>query len=493
MAGEFQAAETMSKKSQPKEPRIRADRASGGADNRASFAHSLASLLGPRGPHVVSAMHQGKAFLNGQSQAQLLAALGQTVAAIAPFEAITKTALQDSYGGNQAGPPDDFLVGQGLFYISEQRRLYLDCTAGHYQMVWGYHPPHLCALVEEAQQAGVIWDNHSNIPQAPVKQLAHRLVEVANAPGEKDPLDTVLLGVCTGSVACAAALKIQLKVFAREHGTETKPILVVLEGNYHGTDMVPQFMRGLWPHWLPQLEVISLEPNDSEALEAAFKQQGDRIAAFWAEPVMMNREALAVDRAYLHLAQRCCRATGALFCIDEIQTGFWQPQVFEFRALGLQPDLVVVGKGMTAGFHPLSAVLMKQRYDLLEQYDAISTNGSAALPALLGLCNLALISDQTARIEQIGQRIFGGFASLANEFPDRIQSAQGRGYLAGIKFREAQDAIGFHRKALEAGLWTRVHAYHPGHRTLLTKLGLLADEHTVDFIMERLRSLLKNG
>ena len=80
-------------------------------------------------------------------------------------------------------------------------------------------------------------------------------------------------------------------------------------------------------------------------------------------------------------ARRRCREAGALLCMDEIQTGFWQPEVFAYRALGLQPDLVVLGKGMTAGFHPLSGVLFRQRHDVLEQYDAISTNGSAALPA----------------------------------------------------------------------------------------------------------------
>ena len=99
---------------------------------------------------------------------------------------------------------------------------------------------------------------------------------------------------------------------------------------------------------------------------------------------MMNREAIAVDPDYLRLAQRWCRETGALMCVDEIQTGFWQPEIFEYRRLGLQPDLVILGKGMTAGYHPLAGVLLRSRHDLLEQYDAISTNGSAAMPATTG-------------------------------------------------------------------------------------------------------------
>ena len=276
------------------------------------------------------------------------------------------------------------LVGRGLFYVSERRKLYLDCTAGHYQMLWGYNHPELCDAIAAAADAGIVWDNHSNIPQSPLKCLAKRLIQAGNAPGSADPLDTVQLGVCTGTVACAAALKVQLMVYQRTRAAKTQPVIIVLDGNYHGSDMAAQHLRGMWPGMSPGFKVVTLQPNDTPALEKAFRRYGERVAGFWAEPVMMNREAIAVEPEYLLCAQRWCRETGALLCLDEIQTGFWQPEVFAFRVMGLEPDLVVLGKGMTAGFHPLSGVLMRQRHDVLEQYDAISTNGSAALARVSG-------------------------------------------------------------------------------------------------------------
>ncbi len=335
---------------------------------------SLEKLLGPPGPGISAAMKAGLRYLDTHDAPALLKRLGKTVGAVPTFEAIDKSALQDSYGGNQTGPSNDLLVGRGLFYITEQRKLFLDCTSGHYQMLWGYNHPDLCAAITAATQAGVVWDNHSNIPQAPLKRLAHRLVALANAPGANDPLDTVLLGVCTGSVACAAALKIQLRVFERTRGKSTVPTLIVLDGNYHGTDMVPQSMRGMWPGLLRQINVVTVQPNDSAELEAAFRKHGPRVAGLWVETVMMNREAIALDPGYLQFAQRLSREVGALMCVDEIQTGFWNPDIFEYRALALEPDLVVLGKGMTAGFHPLSGVLFRHRHDVLEQYNAISTN-----------------------------------------------------------------------------------------------------------------------
>jgi acetylornithine/succinyldiaminopimelate/putrescine aminotransferase len=452
---------------------------------------SLSRVLGPEGPELVRAMESGLRFLDAHDTGQLLARVGEILPDVPAFTPIDKSALQDSYGGNQQGLSDDLLAGRGLFYVSEQRRLFLDCTAGHYQMVWGYNHPELCAALEAATRLGVVWDNHSNIPQAPLKRLGHRLIELANAQGEKDPLDTVLLGVCTGSVACAAALKIQLKVFAREHGDNEQPVIITLSGNYHGTDMVPQFMRGLWPGLPRPFEMVTLEPNDPEALEQAFRKYGTRVAGFWAEPIMMNREAIAVDSAYLRLAQRWCRETGALMCIDEIQTGFWLPEVFEYRRLGLQPDLVVLGKGMTAGFHPLSGVLFRARHDLLEQYDAISTNGSAAMPALVALASLELIQQHAARIRKTASLIDAGFKSLAAEFPGALLSAQGREHLSGLKFRRVDDAKAVQRQLLDAGVWTRVHAYHEGHSTILTKLGLLADTAVVEFLLGKLRQILQ--
>jgi hypothetical protein len=117
-----------------------------------------------------------------------------------------------------------------------------------------------------------------NIPQSPLKWLSHRLVEAGNAPADQDPLDTILLGVCTGSVACAAALKIQLRVFEQTRGKNVLPIIVVLDGNYHGSDMLPQFMRGMWPGMVPRFKVVTLQPNDFPSLARTFHKHGSRLA-----------------------------------------------------------------------------------------------------------------------------------------------------------------------------------------------------------------------
>jgi len=452
---------------------------------------SPASLWGPGGREGAESMRAAAEFLDAHEPDELLERVGREIEEVPPLRPVDKSALQDSFGGAQSDPCDDLLAGRGMFYITERRRLRLDCTSGHYQMLLGYNPPELWEAIAAGVKAGIVWDNHANVPQWPVKRLAGRLVEAGNAPGADDPLDTVLLGCCTGSVACEAALKMQLACFRRARGEEAVPSVIVLEGNYHGTDVVCQYLRGMWRRYVRDLEVVAVEPNDAGQLEQAFRRLGGRVAAFWAEPVMMNREAIALEAAYLQLARRLCDEFGAVLCLDEIQTGFWGPEVFAYRSLGVHPDMVVVGKGMTAGFHPLAAVLYKSRYDVLDQYDAINTNGSAPLAAYVGLCVMELVGRRSGRTAAVGDRFMAGLGGLVEAFPELLEGVRGRRHLAGLKFRRVQDALDFHRRAVAAGLWVRVHAYHAGHSTLLMKLPLVAEEQVVDFVVGRFAELLR--
>ncbi|HUT37289.1 MAG TPA: aminotransferase class III-fold pyridoxal phosphate-dependent enzyme [Planctomycetota bacterium] len=452
----------------------------------------LGDVMGAGWRELGPALDAAKRFLDATPAERLFGGVGRIVPSVPDVHAPDKRWFQRSFGRASAPLGEDLLVGKGLFYVAENRRLYLDCTAGHYQMTWGYAHPELQALAIEAMQRGIVWDNHSNIPQAPVKQLAARLVGIANAGLAAPVLDTVLLGVCTGTVACAAAIKISLLHYATEKKGRGAPVFVVLDGNYHGSDLFAQRLRGMWPDYFANVEVAAVQPNSPDELEQAFAQHGERVAAFWAEPVMMNREAIVVQPELLHLARRLCDRVGALMAIDEIQTGFWFPEVMMFRRLGIVPDFVVLGKGMTAGFHPLSALVYKGKLDCLAQYDAISTNGNAALAATVGLGCIALIEREAASIGSVGERYHGQMAALCEEFPDLLAEVRGAGHMTALKFRARDDALGFHRAAVERGLWVRAHAYHEGHSTVLTKFALLLDDAVADYAVNAFHQLLRD-
>ena len=463
----------------------------------------IVSLAGPHGQASVDAVEAAQGFLDRHETEDLLPLLGQTIEAVPAFHPIDKAVMQRSFHGGTPEATDDLLAARGLFYITEQRRLTLDCTAGHYQMTWGYHHPALVAAQREAESHGIVWDNHSNIPQWPVKRLAQRLVQIVNpdcpeiAGGDagrimasSTRLNTVLVGVCTGSVACETGLKLMLVHHQQHKPTSAPPIVVTLNGNYHGTGIAMKHLRGMWPGMLAGLKTVSVEPNDCDALERLFTEHGEAIAGFWAEPVMMNREAILLDQGYLQLARRLCDEVGALLAIDEIQTGFWYPEVLMFRQYGITPDIVVVGKGLTAGFHPLSGVIYRRELDTLAQYDSISTNGGASLAAYLALVNLAMIESSREHIQAVHSALDSRLADLVAEFPEALAGVHGKGLLAGLKFHSRETALAFHRRCVADGLWVRAHAYHEGHSTVLSKFALCVDHDVTDYFADRLRTAL---
>src|SRR3972149_4462829 len=178
-------------------------------------ATGLPSPLGHEGTDICAAVEAARDFLQNSGTAALLGRVGQVVEEIPPTAPLDKRFFQRSFRGDVSGPPDDLLTGLGVFYVTEQRKLYLDCTSGHYQMTWGYNHPELNAAVVHALQMGIVWDDHSNIPGHAVKKLSVRLVEVANGlpPGQLDGLEgdeglnTVAPGGCTGPGAGGGAAK----------------------------------------------------------------------------------------------------------------------------------------------------------------------------------------------------------------------------------------------------------------------------------------------
>jgi acetylornithine/succinyldiaminopimelate/putrescine aminotransferase len=463
---------------------------------------TITDLAGPGTGAIVDQMIKAQQFLNNYAEEDLLKLIGSQVDGINASGLIDKALIQQSYGGGHTGPTDDLLAARGMFYVSEKGKLYLDCTAGHYQVTWGYNHPVLTDIVRQGLDNGIIFDNHSNIPQWPVKRLARCLIEAANPDMSElrsgdvskimaadDRLNTVLLGLATGSVACESAMKIMLMQHERLKKANP-PIVVVLRGNYHGTGIAMQYLRDMWPTMIRGFKVVDVEPNDADQLEAVFATYSERIAGFWAEPIMMNREALALEPAYLQLARRHTEQAGALMIMDEIQTGFWTPEVFMYRQSVITPDIVIVGKGMTAGFHPLSAILYRRPLDMLAQYDAISTNGNAALAALVALANMALAAQNAERINGVQTYLFNKLQKLAEEFPDRIAAVNGCPAMTGLKFHHRQDALSFHQRCVDNGLWLRAHAYHEGHSTVLMKFALYVDTAVVDEYIKRLQNLL---
>ena len=194
------------------------------------------------------------------------------------------------------------LTGLGYFRVGQDGRLYVVSKSEHYHASLGHAFPGF-ALVERARALGIPNATHNNTRGPITRRLEEDLVRAVAGLSPADDLDAVLrsrepgvlnrvLNLQTGSLAVEAALKLALCRFYRHEAGGPEPayrnrtpvVLVIgddaggLAGNYHGTTVLTQLLRGLWPEMRLQsaasgpLEVRAVQPNSIADLEEAFQR-----------------------------------------------------------------------------------------------------------------------------------------------------------------------------------------------------------------------------
>ncbi len=468
------------------------------------FRHTPMSLKSVIGGRYVDAVKAAYDFLKETATDDLRSMVGQKLGFIPDFQQVDKRAFVESY---QKPIQDDILVGYGMFKVTEGKMLQIDWTGGHYQLPLGYHFLEMDDLLPQARELGIVDDTHNNTPGMAVKLLALQLVRYANIfDGEVDDekLKNILddddrlnrvTSVDTGSIAAGTGLKSILNRFCDLHGDCT-PVFIVQEGNYHGTDFLEQRLRGMWERLFTNLIVESVKPNDVDQLHEAFRKyensKNERIAAAIMEPVLMNNRAIYLKPEYVKTAKELCVQHDASLFLDEIQTGMWSPSVLVANEYHGVADVIAVGKGLTNGFSPLAYMICKGCLDNQDQYSSISTNGNADMAALAGLIVLESVKNNAQHIEAVGSYYFNELQKLKETYPDKISEITGHRHLAGINIANGELAAAFHQACLAKGIFLRLQSYKVGASTIITKPAIIADAGDVDFVIDKLDSVLKS-
>jgi acetylornithine/succinyldiaminopimelate/putrescine aminotransferase len=381
--------------------------------------------------------------------------------------------------------------------------------------------------LEHARQLGIANATHNNIRGHITRLLEERLIcRAAGGRSGSSDLSAELtasqdagvlnrvLNLETGSLAAEAAVKMILARFHRIHAESGEPkhagrvpvfgVLAdddgTLKANYHGTTLLTQFMRGMWPEMLDALErskvlaVRAVRPNDMEGLEAFFAQWDTppyKVAGFFHELVMMNYGARALTREFVSRLYALCRLHDAPAVVDEIQTCVWSPELFMFREYGVKPEVVVLGKGFPGGEYAASRVLFSAAMDNLPQFGALVTNGQEELASLAYLVTMRWAEANASVTCAVGEYYEARVREMADAFPDLIAGIEGRRHMLGVHFVDLPRAKEFTRRMQEAGLDISVQTYKEGcPPCALTKLPLICGYVVVDFIVERMRGAL---
>jgi 4-aminobutyrate aminotransferase-like enzyme len=318
----------------------------------------------------------------------------------------------------------------------------------------------------------------------------------------------------TGSVAAEAALKLALSRFYRPQPDSPVPphegrvpvFLVVgddqgeLLANYHGTTIMAQTLRGMWPaigRALARQELLlirAVRPDDLAGFKSLLSQYSQgryKVAALIHELILMNYGGTRLSPAFVRQAHDLCRAADVMTIVDEIQTGIWSPEVFLFREYGIRPDVVVVGKGFPGGEFAASRVLLSAAMDSLPQFGALVTNGQEELASLAYLITLRWVQANAEVIGQVGEYYEDRLRELAGSRAALIDKVEGRRHMAGIYFFQLDTAQAFVAGLNEAGIDISAQTYKEGcPPSALTKLPLVAGFEVVDWLLARMETVL---
>ncbi len=420
------------------------------------------------------------------------------------------------------------LSARGPYRIGEDGRVYLTVKAEHYHASLGHAFPGY-ALIARARALGIPNATHNNTRGHVTRLVEEELVRAANGLEREDRegLERVLrasephvlnrvLNLETGSLACEAALKLMLaRFYLMEQGmpgpvySGRTPVFLVIgnddggmQANYHGTTVLTQVLRGMWPELGERLaaeglfRVAALRPNRMDDLEAAFAadgRDGVKIAGFLHEIILMNYGGRVLTPDYLHRAYALCAEHDVPTLVDEIQTGIWSPERFSFREYGLRPSCVTLGKGFPGGEYPASRLLFSAPLDVMPQFGALVTNGQEELASLAYLITLRWAEANSETIRQVGDYYEERMRSLAAAHAS-CAGISGARHMTTLVFHGVDAAKVFAQAVSHAGLDVSAQTYKADcPPCVLTKLPLTFDEAMADFVVRRFEAALKSS
>ncbi len=487
---------------------------------------SLRDLLGEQ---YVSAVARGHALLHGsdedaamelacravdllpesfqQQQVRLLEKVGQQVTDPLTHSAGGATTAKYAAATRKAMAP---VSTAGMFRLAEDGHLHVITKAEHYHVSLGHGFPGW-RLLEHARQLGIPNATHNNTRGHVTRLLEEQLVAAAGAAsGGPDRV----LNLETGSLALEAAIKIVLARFYRAQADSPEPkyegrvpVLLVMadeEGDitagYHGTTLLAQTMRGMWPAIRQSAEkhgiyrVRAIRPNNIADLERVFRENDSghtKIAGFFFELILMNYGATTLSSEFLHRMQALCDQHDVPMIIDEIQTGLWSPKLFMFREYGLKPAMIGLGKGFPGGEYAASRLIFCGDLDVLPQFGALVTNGQEEIASLAYLVAMRWALANAEVTSAIGEYFETRIREVADGHRSIVKGVEGRRQLLGIHFHDVSSARAFTKQAEAMGLDISVQTYKSSiPPAALTKLPLTAPPEAVDLVVDKLSAAL---
>ena len=389
-------------------------------------------------------------------------------------------------------PPLVIAAGEGCDLIDSDGNRFLDGVASLWANVHGHRHPRLDAAL--VQQAGrIAHSTYLGLANVPATELARRLVGMTPARLEK------VFYAGDGASAVEIAIKMAFQYWSLK-GVGGREVFLRLGEAYHGDTVgavsvggIGIFHRIFGPLLFETIEApspycyrcpLKVEPDRcgqacADELERLLAANADRVAAVIVEPVVQAAAGMiTAPEGYLRRVREACDRHGTLLIVDEVATGFGRTgRMFACTAEGVEPDLMTLGKGLTGGYLPLSAVLTSR-----EVFDAFlgppeafrtffhgHTYTGNPLAAAVALANLDVFEEE-ATIAGLAPRI----ALLERDLAEKVTTlphvgdVRQAGMMVGIELVEDRVSKRPFPPALRMG--DRVAALARGHGVIIRPL-----------------------
>ncbi len=399
------------------------------------------------------------------------------------FRTVTEEliALEDRYGAHNYHPLDVVLTrGEGIWVWDVDGNRYMDCLSAYSAVNQGHaHPRIRQALIDQASRLPLTSRAFRN------DQLGRFYQQVCELTGYE-----MVLPMNTGAEAVETAIKA-----ARKWGYTVKGVpdgqaeIIACAGNFAGRTVTiigfsteAQYRDGFGP-FTPGFKVVPY--GDAKALEAAITPN---TVAFLVEPIQGEGGVIVPPAGYLRQVREICTRHNVLMIADEIQTGLGRTgKLFACDHEDVRPDAVTIGKALSGGFYPVSAVLANREVlGVFRPGDHGSTFGGNPLGAAVGQAALSVL---------VEENMIENAAAMGEYFQDmlaeinspHVKEVRGKGLMIGVELKpEAGGARRFCEALQHNGILAK-----ETHRDIIRFAPpLVITQADIDWAIERIRPVL---
>jgi len=391
-------------------------------------------------------------------------------------------ALENRYGAHNYKPLDVVLQrGKGIWVWDVNQKRYLDCLASYSAVNQGHcHPEILAAAKAQMRKLTLTSRAFRN------DQLGPFFKEICALTRSHK-----VLPMNSGAEAVETVIKAVRKWGYQVKGVpKNKARIIVCKNNFHGRTIgivsfstEPQYREGFGP-FTPGFQVIPF--GDTDALEKAITPH---TVAFLAEPIQGEGGVIVPPDGYLKKVRKICSAHNVVLILDEIQTGLGRTgKLLAEEHEGIEADVTLVGKALSGGFYPISAVLSNMEVmGVFLPGDHGSTFGGNPLACAVARTAVRVLMKEKMieNAQEMGEYFMAGLKAIKSPF---VREVRGRGLMIGVELHKtAGGARRFCEALMQKGLLCK--ETHQDVIRLTPPLVITRSE--IDWALRRIASVLK--